>query len=143
MYQVNHLSHFLMTIELLPVILDTAASCGDCRIVILSSSAHQYGVFEPDNMNCDKGPYDTMSGNNYDRSKLYNVSLSLIVVYSYVSQVMHGFALQRRLKDVGVTVSVVHPGFVSIQMIECFIPHSSLIINNYVLPHNSWFVLIN
>jgi NAD(P)-dependent dehydrogenase (short-subunit alcohol dehydrogenase family) len=84
MYQVNHLSHFLMTIELLPVILDTAASCGDCRIVILSSSAHQYGVFEPDNMNCDKGPYDTMSGNNYDRSKLYNVSQPLIVVHSYV-----------------------------------------------------------
>ena len=70
-YQVNHLSPFLLTLELLPIILDTAHSCGDARIVMLSSLGHKYGVFNPENMN---GERNFGSVGFYSHSKLYNVS---------------------------------------------------------------------
>ena len=70
--QVNHLSHFLLTLELLPTILDTAARTGDCRIVILSSSGHKNGVFDPANLNGEKG-YGSLVF--YQHSKLFNVCL--------------------------------------------------------------------
>ena len=70
-YQVNHLSPFLLTLELLPIILDTAHSCGDARIVMLASAAHNYGVFDPENMN---GEQNFGSMRFYFHSKLYNVS---------------------------------------------------------------------
>ena len=49
-FQVNHLSHMLLTLELLPIIQDTARSTGDGRIVFISSVAHDSGVFDPDNL---------------------------------------------------------------------------------------------
>ena len=69
-FQVNHLSHFLLTLELLPIILDTASNCGDCRIVIVSSIGHLNAVFEPGNMNAEVS-YSRMGF--YYKSKLYNV----------------------------------------------------------------------
>ena len=69
-FQVNHLSHFLLTLELLPILLDTAYSCGDCRIVIVSSLAHKWGVFDPENMN---GEISYTGLKFYNNSKLYNV----------------------------------------------------------------------
>ena len=68
----NHLGHFMLTLELLPTLLDTAGSCGDCRIIFVSSSAHGMANWEPENTN---------AGQQYSRfkfycnSKLYNVSL--------------------------------------------------------------------
>ena len=70
-FQVNYLSHFLLTLELLPIILDTASNCGDCRIVIVSSSAHTDAVFEPGNMNAEVS-YARLAF--YFKSKLYNVN---------------------------------------------------------------------
>ena len=70
-FQVNHLSHFLLTLELLPIMLDTATSTGDCRIVIVSSKACYSGLFVPDNMNGEQS-YGRMAF--YSHSKLYNVS---------------------------------------------------------------------
>ena len=70
-YQVNHLGPFLLTLELLPIILDTAHACGDARIVTVSSSGHTAGVFDPENMNGERN-YGT--GKFYCHSKLYNVS---------------------------------------------------------------------
>lgn len=72
-FQVNHLSHFLLTMELLPVILDTAGNTGDCRIVIVSSVAHEGGVFVPTNLNGEQsyGRYEY-----YKNTKLFNVSVS-------------------------------------------------------------------
>ena len=69
-FQVNHLSHFLLTLELLPIILDTAESCNDCRIVLVSSIAHRTGVFDPQNMN---GEVSYGRIQFYWNSKLYNV----------------------------------------------------------------------
>jgi len=49
--KVNHLSHFLLTLELLPSLLETASSTGDGRIIFVSSAAHKMGTFNPENMN--------------------------------------------------------------------------------------------
>ena len=76
-FQVNHLSHFLLTLELLPTILDTAARTGDCRILILSSTAHKSGVFDPANLNGEKN-YGSL--NFYNNSKLFNVGL--VIAYA-------------------------------------------------------------
>ena len=116
-FQVNHLSHFLLTLELLPLLLDSASQTGDSRVVILSSTGHTSGVFDPTNMNGERD-YGRMKV--YCNTKLYNVCLAkhFVVLFKYFLflfdhvQVMHGFALQRRLKNVGITVSSVHPGFV-------------------------------
>ena len=70
-FQVNHLSHFLLTLELLPIMLDTATSTGDCRIVIVSSGSHYRGLVVPDNMNGEQS-YGRMAF--YRHSQLYKVS---------------------------------------------------------------------
>ena len=69
--QVNHLSHFLLTLELLPSLTETASSTGDGRIVFVSSSAHKQGSLNPDNMNGEQG---CGRQSFYGNSKLYNVS---------------------------------------------------------------------
>ena len=70
-YQVNHLSPFLLTLELLPIILDTASACGDARILFLSSVGHFQGAFDPENLN---GEHGFGAIKFYCHSKLYNVS---------------------------------------------------------------------
>ncbi len=71
--QVNHLSHFLLTLELLPTILAAASSTGDCRIVFVSSLVHAWvNEWEPDNLNGEQWYGRTKF---YPKSKLWNVSL--------------------------------------------------------------------
>ena len=69
--QVNHLSPFLLTLELLPIILTTASACGDCRIVFVASSGHSMYDWNPANMNAELSQ-DRLKF--YPYSKLYNVS---------------------------------------------------------------------
>ena len=69
--QVKHLGHFLLTLELLPTLLDTAGNTGDCRIIFVSSVAHTFANWEPGNMNAEQQYVRTKS---YPKSKLYNVS---------------------------------------------------------------------
>ena len=76
-FQVNYLSHFLLTLELLPIILDAAANTGDCRIVILASSGHYSGHFDPNNMN---GEVSYSRVGFYQHSKLYTVSYLLSII---------------------------------------------------------------
>lgn len=82
--QVNHLSHFLLTLDLLPLMLETAEQTGDGRIIFVSSRQHAHGVFDPNNMNGEV--FYSRSG-FYDNSKLYNVSTSV----SKQSYVLHLF----------------------------------------------------
>ena len=69
-FQVNHLSHMLLTLELLPIIRDTAHSTGDGRIVFLSSIGHTWGIFESENLDGQQS-YGPMKC--YSNSKLFNV----------------------------------------------------------------------
>ena len=70
-FQVNHLSHFLLTLELLPLMVDSAQLSGDGRIVIVSSMMHSSGVFAPGNLNAERSYSRTQF---YSSSKLFNVS---------------------------------------------------------------------
>ena len=67
----NHLSHLLLTLELLPIMLDTASSTGDGRIVIVSSDGHKWGQLNPDNL---EGQLSYSGFKFYCNSKLYNVT---------------------------------------------------------------------
>lgn len=69
--QVNHLSHFLITLELLPILLESASQTGDSRIVIVSSSLYALSSWEPANLNGEQ-EYNRLMF--YPKSKLYNVS---------------------------------------------------------------------
>lgn len=67
----NHLSHFLLTLELLPVLETTAGETGDARVVFVSSSAHRWGSWNPEDLSAE-AEYGRFQ--SYPKSKLYNVS---------------------------------------------------------------------
>lgn len=90
-FAVNHLSYFLLTRELLPL-LEKAASA---RIVNVASNAHRTGRFEPDNLQFEKG-YDTFKA--YGNSKLFNI--------------MFTQRLAREVHGTGITTYSLHPGVV-------------------------------
>ena len=114
--QVNHLCPFLLTLELLPIVLETASTSGDGRILFVSSSGHYKRYAGEVNFNSIDSEEMYRRTKAYGRTKLYNVRM-LIYMYRYSFfppiQVMTTFSLQRRLKDVSITVSVQHPGVVS------------------------------
>ena len=79
-HKVNHLSHFLMTLELLPLITETASVSGDGRIVLVSSLWHNQGTFDPANMN---GEVSYGRVKFYGNSKLYNVGTLLFSFFFF------------------------------------------------------------
>ncbi|MBN1465423.1 SDR family NAD(P)-dependent oxidoreductase [candidate division KSB1 bacterium] len=90
-FGVNHLGHFALTGLLLDSVLRTAGS----RIVTVSSSAHQWGAVNFDDLNCG----------NYSRVKAYGQSKIANLYFTY--------ELQRRLERAGVSAIAVaaHPGW--------------------------------
>ena len=67
--QVNHLGHFLLTLELLPLILSSAP---DARVVIVSSVGHKMAnPFDPSSL---EGELDYNRYKQYGSTKLFNVS---------------------------------------------------------------------
>lgn len=77
-YQVNHLSHMLLTLELLPPLLDTATSSGDGRVVFVSSSGHYNATpFDSSELNPTEEEYQRIKG--YNDTKLYNVRPTMIM----------------------------------------------------------------
>ena len=112
-FQVNYLSHLLLTLELLPIIADTASKTEDGRIVFLSSVAHTYAQFDPQNLEGQE-VYQRMQF--YCNSKLYCVGgliMIIICIFCYDMQAMTAYALQRRVQNEGITVSSLQPGYVS------------------------------
>ncbi|MBY8998256.1 MAG: SDR family oxidoreductase [Candidatus Thorarchaeota archaeon] len=89
---VNYLAPFLLTHELLSVLKEGTQS----RVINLSSGLHKRA-----NLNLD----DLQSESSYKSMNVYG-SAKLMVV-------MHTYELARRLKDTGVSVNVVLPGFVA------------------------------
>ena len=62
----------LLTLELLPLILDTAASSGDGRVIFVSSVSHSLAPsFNVSKMDATEAEYGRLEA--YNRSKLYNV----------------------------------------------------------------------
>lgn len=90
-FQVNYLSHFLLTYLMLDVLKASSPS----RIVNISSSAHYNGRMNFEDLQQEKG-YGAMKA--YCQSKL--------------AQVLFTRELSERLKESGVCVNSVHPGAV-------------------------------
>lgn len=90
-FAVNHLSHFLLTNQLLEMLIKSAPS----RIINVSSNAHFKGTIDFDDLNLEKR-YNGWKA--YCRSKLANVLFT--------------YELAARLDPRHVTVNALHPGMV-------------------------------
>jgi NAD(P)-dependent dehydrogenase (short-subunit alcohol dehydrogenase family) len=88
---VNHLAPYLLTHELLPLLLDGAPS----RVVVTASEVHEGASLDPDDLDL-RGDYEGFDA--YARTKLMNV----LFVYE----------LADRLRGTGVTSTTFHPGFI-------------------------------
>jgi NAD(P)-dependent dehydrogenase (short-subunit alcohol dehydrogenase family) len=91
-FQVDYLSHFLLTNLLLEVLEKSAPS----RIINVSSASHYSGHMNFDDLQMEKG-YGVMKA--YSQAKL--------------AQVLFTHELSRRLDGTGVTVNSLHPGAVA------------------------------
>ena len=91
-FQVDYLSHFLLTNLLLEVLKKSAPS----RIINVSSASHYGGHVNFDDLQMKKG-YGVMKA--YSQAKL--------------AQVLFTYELSRRLVGTGVTVNSLHPGSVA------------------------------
>ncbi|KAF9581393.1 hypothetical protein BGW38_001610 [Lunasporangiospora selenospora] len=94
-FAVNHMGHFVFTMDL----LDRIKTSQPSRIVVLSSLGHETtvkGGIDFETLN-DETKSSAMT--RYGRSKLANI--------------LFGKALARRLKDERVYVNIAHPGFVA------------------------------
>jgi len=90
-FEVNHLSHFLLTNLLLDKLKQSAPS----KIINVSSSMHTMGRINFDDL---KGERSYSGYKSYSQSKVANLLFT--------------YELARRLEGSGVTCNAVHPGFV-------------------------------
>jgi len=91
-FQVDYLSHFLLTNLLLGLLKKSAPS----RIINVSSASHYRGHLDFDDLQMKKG-YGVMKA--YSQAKL--------------AQVLFTYELSRRLEGTGITVNCLHPGTVA------------------------------
>lgn len=106
---VNHLGHFLLTNNLLPLLEKSAATHQDARIINVASSAHYPGTIDFDDMSWEKKEYSKWGA--YCQSKLANV--------------MFSYELSRRLQNSGITVNALHPGVVATELGRYLFPSLS------------------
>ncbi|XP_063956598.1 retinol dehydrogenase 12-like [Lytechinus pictus] len=97
-FQVNYLSHFLLTLHLLPVL---KSSGPNTRIVLVSSLAYSFARWNEDDMQCLNTANKTTV---YSNTKLY--------------QIMQMFSLERRLEGSGISVFSLHPGVVETELVK-------------------------
>ena len=94
-YQVNYLSHFLLT----HLLLDELKESEQGRVINLSSSVYTVGKFDAQNLQSEK--HFSVMG-TYAASKLFMLLFSI--------------ELAERLKKTSITVNAVHPGIARTQM---------------------------
>lgn len=103
-WALNHLNYFLLTHELTDLLERTAVEHGEARIINQASAAHLKGKIHWDTIEFERAWSTDGKGSLgagwgvYSQSKLANV--------------MHAFALARRLEGTGVVANAVHPGVV-------------------------------
>ena len=91
-FALNHLGYFLLT----NLLLDRLKASASARIVVVSSSAHEGGTIQFEDLQSERG-YDRMAA--YAQSKLANLLFT--------------YALARRLEGTHVTANALHPGWVA------------------------------
>lgn len=99
MLQVNYLSHFIIIAKFLSIMKQSGP---DCRILLMSSKAHEVGNFDVDTMNYTGTAEKFPSLDYYGRSKLY--------------QIMQTFAMARHLEGSNITINCMHPGVVETEL---------------------------
>ena len=89
----NHLGHFALTLQLIPLLAATESS----RVVNVSSSAQNFGKLDLDDLNWETRKFDRMG--SYGASKITNMLFTL--------------ELQRRLRAAGASclTTACHPGW--------------------------------
>jgi NAD(P)-dependent dehydrogenase (short-subunit alcohol dehydrogenase family) len=94
-FQINYLSHFLLTLLLFKIIPK-----GSGRIINVSSMAHSSVPLDFNNLRGEKSydPYDA-----YSRSKLANILFT--------------YKLAREIKATGITVNALHPGVIATKLL--------------------------
>ncbi len=103
MFAANHLGHFLLTRQLLPLLLASAPA----RVVVVSSRWHAPGSSGPP----ARFDFENLDGKHgYDPTVFYK--------NSKLSNLWFTFALARRLAGTAVTVNAVCPGFVPATLAE-------------------------
>jgi len=95
-FAVNHLSHFLLTNELLPLLRNSNAG----RIIHVSSMTHQSAKLEWDNLNAEK---------HYDAYGVYS--------FSKLANVLFSKELSERMNSSGVTSNSLHPGVIATKLL--------------------------
>jgi retinol dehydrogenase-14 len=95
-FAVNHLAHFTLLRELLPMLIEG----GRCRIVIVASNAHYRGRIDFDDLEAVRG---YQSREVYCATKLMNV--------------LHAAELADRTHGTGVTVNSLHPGVIATSLL--------------------------
>ncbi|MCS7056218.1 MAG: SDR family oxidoreductase [Thermoflexales bacterium] len=92
-WALNHLSYFLLT----HLLMDALKAAPSARVINVSSDAHRIGTIAFDDVQFSRRRYSGFGA--YSQSKLANV--------------MHAYALARRLEGTSVTVNALHPGAVA------------------------------
>jgi NAD(P)-dependent dehydrogenase (short-subunit alcohol dehydrogenase family) len=96
-FAVNHLAHFLLTLNLLPLLKKS----GTARIINVSSVAHKRGRIDFNNL---KGENDFNAYATYAQSKLANVLFSNL--------------LAEKLNGTNVTSNSLHPGVITTKLLK-------------------------
>lgn len=91
-FEINYLSHFLLT----NMLLDTLKASAPSRIINVSSSVHAGADIDLEDLNGRKKKYRALSA--YSMSKIANLLFT--------------YEIARQLNGSGVTVNAVHPGLV-------------------------------
>ncbi|MCX7798452.1 MAG: SDR family oxidoreductase [Melioribacter sp.] len=96
-FQVNHLSHFLLT----NLVMDLIKNSSEGRIINVSSIAHQSADFDLKNLNSEKyfSPY-----NAYAVSKFANILFTKM--------------LAKKLSNTNITVNSLHPGVINTKLLR-------------------------
>jgi len=101
----NYLSPFLLTHHLIEQLEQTASNYGEARIINISSIMHK-GPINWDDLNYRETTYKSTSA--------YYQSKHLLTSFTYF--------LSRKLKEMGITVNCIHPGFVKTALAQANYP---------------------
>jgi NAD(P)-dependent dehydrogenase (short-subunit alcohol dehydrogenase family) len=96
------LTPFLLTHHLIQLIKQTASDYGEARVINITSIMHKTPI-NWDDLNYTNTTYH--SNNAYYQSKHFLTSFT--------------YYLSRQLKETGITVNCIHPGFVKTALAQC------------------------
>jgi NAD(P)-dependent dehydrogenase (short-subunit alcohol dehydrogenase family) len=115
----NYLSPFLLTHHLIEQMEQTATEYGEARIINISSVMHK-GPIKWDDLNFKDTTYSSTSA--------YYQSKHLLTSFAYY--------LSRQLKETGITVNCIHPGFVKTALAQSDYPFPM----NIIVPIVGFFI---